>query len=402
MTAVVTSPRGVSEADPVALKPPPGHPRFAHLDALRGMAALMVVTVHCGAQAHVETQSWAALILRLNWAVAVFFGISGFLLYRPMVAARVGAPRRSVRDYYRGRFLRIAPGYWMALTLLAIWPGLVGVFTAKAPIYYGALQIYWSDTIFGALAPAWTLCVEVTFYALLPLWAALAGRFTRRHGFSGGARREGLALVVAALLALSWHSVIEAKTAHDYLGQSLLGMFDWFAMGMGLALLSVAETRAPSRAGRVLAARPWAYWTAAAGLFAFLCFGPVGLPNYPTWPPPHLSLLQVAAEHFGYGLIGLLLLIPAAFPGDGSGWPRRLLRWPPLVWIGVISYGLFLYHDPLIYKLAAGGALKLIPGSPFISMTLVTWAVAIPIGALSWYLLERPLLRLKRRGAHAR
>ena len=75
--------------------------------------------------------------------------------------------------YARRRALRILPGYWVALTLLAIFPGVVGVFTGDWWRYYGYLMLYFERTRNGGIQVAWTLCVEVTFYIALPVWAAL-------------------------------------------------------------------------------------------------------------------------------------------------------------------------------------------------------------------------------------
>jgi peptidoglycan/LPS O-acetylase OafA/YrhL len=72
--------------------------------------------------------------------VGVFFALSGFLLYRPYLAARLaGRPQPSTRSFLRRRWLRILPAYWVALTVLAIWPGLPGVFTGDWWRYYGLL-----------------------------------------------------------------------------------------------------------------------------------------------------------------------------------------------------------------------------------------------------------------------
>ncbi|MEA2495606.1 MAG: hypothetical protein QOJ29_3517, partial [Thermoleophilaceae bacterium] len=87
--------------------------------------------------------SYGHFTARLDVGVTVFFVISGFLLYRPFVAARIEgrrAPR--VRDYARRRVLRIFPAYWLALTVLAIWPGLVGVWSGYWWAYYALIQNY--------------------------------------------------------------------------------------------------------------------------------------------------------------------------------------------------------------------------------------------------------------------
>ena len=118
--------------------------------------------------------------------MAVFFVISGFLLYRPLVAARMaGAPRVRIRDYARRRALRIIPAYWVALTVLAIYPGLPGMFGPDTWVYYGFGQDYRVSTVTQGIGPAWSLGCEVIFYALLPFLsialALCASRVSQRH-----------------------------------------------------------------------------------------------------------------------------------------------------------------------------------------------------------------------------
>src|SRR5204862_3957625 len=90
----------------------------------------------------------------------------------PCVSARVrGAPAPRVARYARRRVLRIVPAYWLALTVLALFPGIVGAFSGDWWRYYFFLQLYSSHTLGGGIPVAWTLCVEASFYVLLPLWA---------------------------------------------------------------------------------------------------------------------------------------------------------------------------------------------------------------------------------------
>ena len=152
------------EATAPVVAPPPGHPRFPLVDSLRAIAALSVLVYHTGyATSAIRQPVYGAFIERLNVGVTLFFVISGFLLYRPFVAARLlGAPSSRLRDYARRRLLRIVPAYWLALTVLAIYPGLSGVFTNHWWIYYGFLQIYNDGTVLQGIGPAWTLCIEIT------------------------------------------------------------------------------------------------------------------------------------------------------------------------------------------------------------------------------------------------
>jgi peptidoglycan/LPS O-acetylase OafA/YrhL len=180
---------------------PPAPPRFPLLDGLRAIAALSVVVTHTAGLTtfNGENDLLGPFTARLNAGVAIFFVLSGFLLYRPWVAARIEGtrPPRLAR-YARARLLRILPAYWLALTVLSLWPGLVGPFTADWWVYYGLLQNLSTSTLIGGLGPAWTLSVELSFYAVLPLYAlACARRLARRPAASqlrielaGGPRRR--------------------------------------------------------------------------------------------------------------------------------------------------------------------------------------------------------------------
>src|SRR3954452_12960796 len=100
---------------------------FPLVDGLRAVAALLVIVHHAGIYAVLGgTDSvLRPYVARLDVGVAIFFLISGFLLYRPFVRARfrsIGAPRPLA--YGWRRFLRIVPAYWVALTVIALWLGL--------------------------------------------------------------------------------------------------------------------------------------------------------------------------------------------------------------------------------------------------------------------------------------
>jgi peptidoglycan/LPS O-acetylase OafA/YrhL len=97
--------------------------RFPLFDALRAIAALSVLVTHCsGLTGFNSDNPLGAITARLNVGVTIFFVISGFLLYRPFVAARLeGRPAPSPLGYARRRALRIVPGYWVELTALAVF-----------------------------------------------------------------------------------------------------------------------------------------------------------------------------------------------------------------------------------------------------------------------------------------
>ena len=383
------------DAAPDALKPPPGNPRFPLFDSLRGLAALAIVLTHVGLASGANTEAfYGAMTARLDVGVTLFFILSGFLLYRPFVAARMGgraAPR--LRDYARRRVLRIVPAYWLALTALAIWPGLA--FTGPRWTYYGFVQNYDLAWVLGGLGQAWSLAVEASFYVLLPFYAMALGWLTR-----GGRRERTVWIEVGVLAALALASIalrtwVNHTQDHTILLFTILGTFFWFSLGMGLAVASAAlsgRERMPALV-RLVERAPLAPWIAAAVLFVVMSYT-FGLPRalYGT-----RSGAQFLAEHLAYGTAALLFVLPAVWGDRRGGLPRRVLGLRPIAWLGLVSYGLFLWHARWVEWLTAEGAAGWLPGlgSGFVVMLVVVLGVSLPCAALSYYVLERPVLRYK-------
>ena len=136
---------------PDAVTPPPGNPRFPLFEGMRAIAALAILVSHVTAVTGYNfTGTFGRYTSRMTIGVALFFVISGFLLYRPFVAARFDlAPPIRIRDYLRRRALRVVPAYWLALTVLAATVGLVGVFSSSWWTYYFFLQNYNNATVLG-------------------------------------------------------------------------------------------------------------------------------------------------------------------------------------------------------------------------------------------------------------
>jgi peptidoglycan/LPS O-acetylase OafA/YrhL len=375
-----------------ALRPPPGNPRFPLLDAMRAVAALSIVVTHASGVTSFNTANWFGhFTARLNFGVCIFFLLSGFLLYRPFVAARrEGRPPVGMRKFARRRVLRIVPAYWVALALLAIYPGLLG-FSEHWPRFFTFTQIYWGESVVQGIGPAWTLCIEASFYVLLPFIAAGIGRLRP------SVRGELAILAAIAVATIAFRAAIQGWTEPfsewRILHNTLLSYMDWFCCGMALAVVSVAThgREAENVALRLIVRRPWVPWLAAAAVFAFVSLA-LGLSR-----GFFISYTQTNffGEHFGYAVCALLLLLPAIFGDWAGGWPRRLLATRWMGWLGLVSYGIFLWHSNIMLELDAHAAQGWLPGSGFLSLLLPTLAIAIPIAALSYYLVEKPALRLK-------
>jgi peptidoglycan/LPS O-acetylase OafA/YrhL len=371
--------------------------RFPLVDSLRAIAALAIVSFHAGLFSGVaDTASAGSRIAsNLQVGVPIFFLISGFLLYRPFARARLeGGPALLTGAYAWRRFLRIVPAYWVALTLAAI-AGVAGSFTlGHAPLYYGFAQIYSSGTYAGGLSQAWTLCVEVTFYAMLPLWALAMRGLPAPRSRETWLRQELVAL--AALFALSAaYKVVLALSIdlNDFTSQPFLmalpNFCDQFAVGMAIAVLSVyGEGReAPIRPVRALDAHSWVPWAVAALAFAAACtlIGLTGRYGEP------LTRTSFILRHELWTLVALGVVLPAMLGDFGRGLVRRVLALRPLAFAGLVSYGIFLQHVSWILLLERWGF-----ESSWLGWLLLAGAGAIALGTASYYLVERPMLKLKR------
>jgi len=367
--------------------------RLATVDALRAIAALSVVGYHLAfVLGGFGEATWGSYFQQLNIGVPLFFLISGFLLYRPYVLARLeDRPAPSTSRYALRRALRILPAYWVALTVLAVLHGRDEVFSGTGPItYYGLLQGYDADTVTGGIGQAWTLSVEVAYYVVLPF---LAIGIARLLGPGRGLRGELLALGGLVALSLAWKAGVLWVVASDDatrvpLSLALPAQLDHFALGMALAALSAgAAVGLPGglRAEALAGAHPWIPW--AVALAAFVLVGH-GVDTGRVVP-------DALIEHTLRGLVALGLMIPAVLGVLAGGAPRRLLAAPALAWVGLVSYGIYLYHLDLIQWLDEAG----LRGGGVVVLGVLA---SIAAGALSWHLVERPAIRLGRRIAPPR
>ncbi|MDX6651932.1 MAG: hypothetical protein QOJ38_713 [Solirubrobacterales bacterium] len=369
------------------------------LDGIRALGALSVFATH----AAVLSKSQSAPIYgRIaphvgDVGLGMLMCVSAFLLYRPFVAARHAEARRpTFRAFARNRVMRVVPAYWSALVLLSLYPGLKAVFSGDAWVYFGFLAPLRQEWAFNGLTPAWTLHVELVFYLSMATWAAIAIRASKR----GGAwtwRRE------LAVLALVWAGgnlfrvLVGVEGRHYLLALiNFPGYVDIFALGMALALVHVrlqVGGRLP-RAIAPLAKWPLASWTLALALFLGVVIG-LDLPGDLAYPPTY-SLGQWTARHIMVGFAALLIVVPAIF-SEGSSVVVRFLGWSWLRWMGLVSYGFYLYHLPILRELENHGARTWFHPAPLLGEVVVGVALSLALAALSFYLIERPFLARKSR-----
>jgi peptidoglycan/LPS O-acetylase OafA/YrhL len=380
-----------------AVSPPPGQPRFAGLDGLRGIAILMVVTCHAAGFAGLTQREGGWLLLNLWGGVILFFALSGFLIYRPFVAAHArGDTGPGLARYARRRVLRIVPAYWVALTVLALWPGLHGDVLGEGWWrFYLFAHSYSMSTIIAGLGVTWSLCVEVAFYALVPLFALGARALARRAGWVWW--RAELAMIgVFWVVGVAVFVSVVAGATPVWMANSIFSAGMWFSGGMALAVVSVAAASSP-RAARLeagLARRGGLLWLVAlVAWVAAACAPRIDM------TPGDGRALFMTGNTLSRVLLGVSAALAVAPVVAGAGGIARAISgWRPLMLLGLISYGVFLWHWPLLAWLhgtdptLAGGSPELHAFGPLV---LAGLSAAIVAATLSYRLVELPFLRRK-------
>jgi peptidoglycan/LPS O-acetylase OafA/YrhL len=366
---------------------------------LRAIAALTVVGVHFAGKSGLSERHGYGAFQRLDVGVAIFFVISGFLLYRPFAVAHFDdAPPPRYGAFMKRRVLRIFPAYWVVLTILVLTGQVNQVSGWGIPAFYGLVHVYFPAYALGGLGQSWTLCTEMTFYLLLPAYAWLVGR--RRRERTGQLRVELLGLLVLYVSAFLFVTASgEAGFFESYpIGLWLPAKVDLFALGMLLAVVDASRAGRPIRlsagaVGRRVAAASWGL----AGLAFWVVAARVDVPPTPT-------VAAVNERELFYGMIAFFLVLPAVIGATEGGVVRRFLRSRPMQLMGLISYGIYLWHLTAIHiVLRAAGA--------HTGFLVVTWAhrpsyvplflqsllLTLGLAALSYVVIERPFLRLKSR-----
>ena len=398
-------------------------PRRNHpLDGLRALAALSVVGYHVAS--FTDNSPHSLVLAQLKAGVAVFFVISGFVLYTPWARAlATDGPLPSWRAYATRRVARIVPGFWVALTA---WVAVCAAAGASGLVgrvqdlwrYYGFLQTYGLRTLGTGYTVSWSMCVELAFYLVLPLLAIAVARLAglARARSSSATNPATIQLVVFALLAVASFdlrlaispSLLDAvPLSREVIATSLPALFDWFAVGLGLAVCAAEWEHGGARGGVLhrLARRPGLSFSLGGLLFVLAIPVQGGDLFLPTDSP---------AAHLLIGLAAGLLVLPAiastgltSAPGATAYREHRrvspslaLLGSRPLAWLGTISYGIYLYHLlalVLLRRLETGAPVgrELLHMSTGSSLVLFTSTVtaAVGLGAGSWYLIERPANR---------
>jgi peptidoglycan/LPS O-acetylase OafA/YrhL len=377
------------------MEPAPHHARpswggrLTGIEGLRALAATSVLAGHAIIHAPNRPDLGAFdrwVVPSLTDGLVLFFTLSGFLLFRPFASAVLrGAPFPSPVAFLRNRALRILPAYWavlLAVTLLFQRELLERPLQLLANMTF--LQSYVPRYIPGpfhglGIAAAWSLCVEVVFYLVLPVLGLLALVLADADVLD-----PVLACwaPVALMAVVGTTSLLSARAFR--LGavwrMSFLTHAHWFAVGMAISIV-----RTLWEDGRVRLPRWWrpaAVLTAVVLAVAALKLQYGGSLTF----DEAQSLLAVAC-----GVVLALVVLPPR----GRSPLLAVLEWRPVVALGLISYSLFLWHEPILRAVRDAGLTAGGQAGFALDLALVA-ALAIGASTLTYLLVEKPALALKR------
>lgn len=355
--------------------------RVPSLTGIRAVAALLVIATHAAYTTGKYTHGYVGLLFaRMEIGVPIFFVLSGYLLFGPWVKSIAnGADWPSLWRYTWHRVRRIMPAY--TVTVLAAFA--IYQFRDAGPnpghSWYGLFrnltltQIYSDAYMFShihqGLTQMWSLAVEVAFYAALPILAWLLLVVLCRSRWQPWLLLGGLA--VLTLISPAWMVLVHSAdhgggiALPDGARLWLPGYLAWFIGGMVLTVLAVKGVRC--------------YWFVSVPL-AVVCYFIASTPVAGEATTSPSGLAQSVAKIFFYMAIATLIVAPPAL-GD-QGWYERILASRALVWLGEISYEVFLVHL-VIMEIAMVNVLhwRVYTGSMPV-LFVVTLALSIPVAWL--------------------
>ena len=334
----------------------PTHPEaeariwYPGIEALRGLAAVSVVIEHCWALANNSLSYGFGIIPGLgNWGVDLFFLLSGFLLADFFWST----PHRTAREFYVRRFFRIAPAYYVCVGILALFFAQHALLFSRAGFkqllaLLTFTQWLWptTSTNLNVNGSLWTLTIEMILYLTLPLLAWLISKRPVLASLGLTALGVGYRLIVVFhgqwLQEWRFPAGFDSGLARLYLSRQFIGLLPIFVLGIALRWASMQGYL--DRVTRFLS------WRSSRPnffvLFALLVPSLVYLrgvqsgSSYTNW-------FQFTFFDYGVCLLAVPALLYAARPISTS-LPRHMV---PAVWMGERSYGLYLWHFPVILSI---------------------------------------------------
>ena len=351
------------------------------LDGLRAIAVLAVIAFH-------EQFSWAPGGML---GVGLFFTLSGYLITDLLLNRWLVTGRTQLAKFWLARARRLLPALFVMLAIVTAWVTLLdrarldslrGAVAAAATYSSNWYSIVQGQSYFARFAPPqpldhlWSLAVEEQFYLIWP-WLLLLGLICLRHRSTTAIRwlaLPTLALAAASAIAMYalYHPAVDATRVYEGTDTRACGLL------IGAALAMVWPSVVASRAGRT--------WTRVLDVPALAGLVVIALM---IWRVGQFSPFLYRGGIVVLSVATAAVLAAAACPGSVTG---AALGWRPLRWLGVRSYGIYLWHYPVIVLTSPANSAEDLPRA------IAQIAASIGIAALSWKFIEEPV----RHGAIAR
>jgi len=337
------------------------------LDGLRALAVGAVVFQH-----------YEILQAGATYGVHLFFVLSGFLITAILMRSRAAIDARglswkhALRQFYMRRVLRIFPLYYLVVFIgIAVNANQAREFAPWLLTYTINLKMAAQGSYIDHFAHFWSLAVEEQYYLI---WPCLILLLPRRWLVTAAVIMTAIGPLFRLLMFIGWR-YLESSDSGLSLYISTPTALDSLGIGSLIAIMMSSEL------GRSRTRRWMRIAVPSIGLVLALV---VGTGNW--W---HVVLFDTAtAMLFGW----LIYRASSGFKGIAG----RLLSLPPLVFVGRISYGIYVYHPlvpPVVAVFAAALGLSL-PGGAWKILTFC--ALTLLVSAVSWYCFERPINNLKR------
>lgn len=378
---------------------------FPELQGIRAIAVLAMVVLHTALSSgtlyftgHQGSGFLAVLIERFGReSLPIMFALSGMLIFRPFALSILAdAKKPGIVSYAWRRVLRIFPGYWLLTAVILLTLGIKNITGFWFLIRVIFMQhVYNAGGIPSGMEQTWSMATETAFYVLVPLLAWLCAKITR--GVTDPvAKAKRMLIPMAGIILIGYAFTAWAHQASfgpwAIQGNFPPGWFGYLTIGMGLAVLSSLAEVVPDRFlgwYRLAANRPMACWGLALAVILAFCFSPLGDQGTANYPGIGISLFNQPIDL----LIVTLIMAPLTVPKERPRFIKAVLTWRPLVFMAKISYGVYLWHIAVIYWLLGG----------LLGSHNLLWALVVVIGAssvlatISYYLFEKPALRLRNR-----
>ena len=348
------------------------------LDGLRAIAVLAVIAYH----------------LDFGWApggllgVGVFFTLSGYLITDLLLGARAATGSLQLRQFWIRRARRLLPALFLMIVVVVAWvtlferaflPGLRGDVIAATFYVSNWWNIVREASYFARFGPPpplehlWSLAVEEQFYLIWPWLVWLALRLTRKRPVAAGATLTGLALALSTASVIAmwvlYQPGIDPTRVYEGTDTRAFGLL----VGAALAVVW------PSRALSATLVTRWRVLLDGVGFAGLVIIG---------------LLIWRTSEYSPFLYHGgiLLLTVGTTATVAALAHPASLLGvavgWAPLRWIGVRSYGIYLWHWPIIVLTAPS-----LDQKPTLTLQVLQVAATIIVAALSWHFVEEPIRR---------